>query len=114
DPAISCPTPPTDTNPCHAYYCDTTAACVVATVPDGTSCADTNLCDVDTCVSGTCTHLPSVVCNTPSLPCESTYGSCIPATGACVYPGKGQYSACNPLPSEVDPNCNATIPNNYQ
>lgn len=61
----------------HLGHGDTLGACECAADAD---CADANLCDVDHCVRGKCTHTP-VGC--PAQPCVQNL-VCVPATGECV------------------------------
>jgi|GEM_PF-1721471 len=72
-------------NPCLRTSCNpATGACDLKR-PDGTSCADDNLCDgAETCQDGACTDAVPVDCSGVDEPC--LLPQCNPATGVCDLP----------------------------
>jgi hypothetical protein len=71
-----------DGNPCTTDTCDPILGCQHANTADGTSCADTDLCDgAETCQSGVCTEGAPLVCDDGNACTDDT---CVPATG-CLY-----------------------------
>lgn len=65
-----------DQNPCTRELCDPTWACVRVNVPNGTPCADANLCNgAEACRDGACMPGVAVSCTPPSV--------CLPSQGIC-------------------------------
>lgn len=77
-----------NTNPCLTTKCDPLdGACSFPAVPNGTSCADANLCNgAETCVDGTCTPGTSVTCDDGKscngLEACGLDGKCVPGDNA--------------------------------
>jgi YD repeat-containing protein len=82
-----------DGNVCTIDACEG-GVCTHAAVADGTACNDGDACtQTDTCVAGVCTGTNAVVC-TAIDQCHEA-GTCDPATGACSNPAKADGTACN-------------------
>jgi hypothetical protein len=66
-----------DRNPCTRDFCDPAWGCLHPSVPNGTSCADANLCNgAESCANGVCLAGAPVVC--------SALTSCVPSLGICL------------------------------
>jgi hypothetical protein len=70
-------------NPCTTNTCDpATGACTQVPVPNGTSCADANLCNgAESCTNGACVTGTPITCTPTGNPC--VVNSCNPLTGGC-------------------------------
>lgn len=83
-----------DNNPCTANTCvPATGICAPGNAPNGTPCADGDLCDgTETCMAGACST-PGVplVCADDNNPC--TDDICAPAAG-CLYLNKTNGTSC--------------------
>jgi hypothetical protein len=82
----------TDNNPCSADTCDPAAGCHHASLPNGTSCADGNVCNgAETCHAGTCGGGVPLGCDDKN-PC--TTDTCDPILG-CQHASVTDGSACS-------------------
>ncbi len=91
-----------DGNPCTTDVCDYDTGCINQNLPNGTSCADADLCDGDEVCDnfGVCQPGVSVVC-TALDQCHDV-GVCDPGTGVCSNPIKADGTSC------VHPNSSQT------
>jgi uncharacterized repeat protein (TIGR01451 family) len=72
-----------DNNLCTVDTCDPLLGCISQLLPDGASCADSDLCNgQETCVAGACTPGIPLVCDDLDV---CTDNGCNPLTG-CVFP----------------------------
>ncbi len=71
--------------------------CEYSNLDDGTACtADDSLCTVDTCLEGSCVAGSRTVCPAQTgNPCQESTGTCVDATGQCVYDNVEDGTACN-------------------
>jgi MYXO-CTERM domain-containing protein len=100
-----------DNNPCTSESCDAVAGCA-HTKLDGTSCADTNLCNgAEVCATGNCTAGTPLNCN-DNNPC--TIDGCSPASGCTNAKQNGTSCAdanlCNGAEMCVTGACTAGTP----
>jgi hypothetical protein len=80
---------------CHDVgICDPgTGMCSSPVKLNGSPCSDGNACTTaDTCQAGLCTAGTAIICPAPDQCHEAT--TCNTSTGACVYPVKGDGTAC--------------------
>jgi hypothetical protein len=82
-----------DPGPCQIAFCDPDVGCVTQNVPDGTSCADDDLCNgSEWCNSGGCLPGTPLECTDPLDPCK--VGSCDAALG-CVSQNIADGTSCD-------------------
>ncbi len=84
---------PDDGNRCTTARCEAGWGCLHENVQNGTSCADTDLCDgAEVCTMGVCSAAGvPVVCDDGNA---CTANTCSPASGACSFPPLPNGSTC--------------------
>lgn len=86
---------------CQTGVCVTSVGgCVYTNVDNGTSCENTNLCTINSCMNGQCHGVP-VTCG--DMPCMTSKG-CDNTTGKCTYTPV----VCANMPCMTSKGCNTT------